>query len=1036
MQRTIEVRGARTHNLKGVSVTIPHRALTVVTGVSGSGKSSLAFDTLYAEGQMRYVESLSAYSRQFLEQMERPDVDSITGLPPAIALEQKNTVKNARSTVGTATEIADYLRLLYANVGETICPDCNLRVVKHTVTGAVDEVLGLPAGSRLLIVAPVACEDPSTGSGQAPSTGSGQSRPWDSLRRDLERLGFQRLWITGRMVETSAVAEADVPPQFEVVIDRLVLPVLRSSGAAAAEGGADPPAESRSRVAESLEAAFKVGHGRAVVVVMGKPAGEMPQQPGATLPLAPREYTGGRTDAGSPAGEATPLSPPVYSPGAKEGVASMPPAEARRLAFDIRFNCARCGREFPEPDPQLFSFNSAVGACPTCEGFGRVSGLDPAKIIPDPRRSIDNGVISCWQTPAYKELHRECRRACHARGIRTDVPYVDLPESARRFIWDGEGEWVGIRRFFDWLETKRYKVHVRVMIARYRGYYTCPACGGKRLRAEALNVWVGGRRLSDLVLVPVKDLRAWFDALRLAPEDEEKAAVLLREIRNRLAYLDDVGLDYLTLDRQTRTLSGGEAQRINLASALGSSLTNTLYVLDEPTVGLHTRDTQRLIGILRSLIGKGNTVVVVEHDPEVIEAAGHIVDMGPGAGEAGGQVIFEGPLEALTRSASAFAKASSLRSRGGFGGVGSADKSETARQLRVHADRAMAPYARRAKGWITLTGARQHNLKDLTVRIPLGLLACVTGVSGSGKTTLVHSVLYGQFKHRRGEPVEEVGACAGLDGTDTVDDIILVDQSPIGQSTRSNPVTYVKAYSAIRSLLADTPKARVAGITAGDFSFNVPGGRCEVCKGVGTVTYDMYFMADVTVVCQECGGKRFKKKVLDVRWNGKNVDDILDMTVDRAMAHFAGHEAVTRHLRPLVDVGLGYLRLGQNTASLSGGEAQRLKLASYLAAPRKGEHWLFIFDEPTTGLHMADVQVLLRTFHRLVHAGHSLLVIEHNLDFISQADWIIDLGPEGGAEGGRVIVEGPPETVAACEPSYTGRFLRLRGPVQTPAAKG
>ena len=983
MQRTIEVRGARTHNLKGVSVTIPHRALTVVTGVSGSGKSSLAFDTLYAEGQMRYVESLSAYSRQFLEQMERPDVDSITGLPPAIALEQKNTVKNARSTVGTATEIADYLRLLYANVGETICPDCNLRVVKHTVTGAVDEVLGLAPGSRLLVVASAARE----------------GRPWESLRRDLERLGFQRLWFApsstsgssdGRMVETSAVAEADVPDDFEVVIDRLVL--------------ADPTAESRSRVAESLEAAFKVGHGRAAVVVMGKPAGEMPKQPGSTLPLAPREYTGGRTDAGSPAGEATLLPPPVYSPGAKEGVASMPSSEARRLAFDIRFNCARCGREFPEPDPQLFSFNSAVGACPTCEGFGRVSGLDPDKIIPDPRRSIDNGAITCWQTPAYKEMHRECRRACRARGIRTDVPYVDLPESARRFIWDGEGEWVGIRGFFDWLETKRYKVHVRVMIARYRGYYTCPACGGRRLRPEALNVAVGGRRLSDLVLAPVKDLRAWFDGLRLAPEDEEKAAVLLREIRNRLAYLDDVGLDYLTLDRQTRSLSGGESQRINLASALGSSLTNTLYVLDEPTVGLHTRDTQRLIGILRSLIGKSNTVVVVEHDPEVIEAAAHVVDMGPGAGEAGGQVIFEGPLEALEKS----------------------DASETARQLMVHADRAMAPYARRAKGWITVTGARQHNLKDLTVRIPLGVLACVTGVSGSGKTTLVHSVLYGQFKHRRGEPVEEVGACAGLDGTDTVDDIILVDQSPIGQSTRSNPVTYVKAYSVIRDLLADTPKARVAGIAPADFSFNVPGGRCEVCKGVGAVTYDMYFMADVAVVCQECGGKRFKKKVLDVRWNGKNVDDILNMTVDQAMAHFADHVAVTGRLAPLVDVGLGYLRLGQNTASLSGGEAQRVKLASYLAAPRKGEHWLFIFDEPTTGLHMADVRVLLRTFHRLVHAGHSLLVIEHNLDFISQADWIIDLGPEGGAEGGHVVVAGPPDKVAACESSYTGRFLKRR----------
>ncbi|MBE3069434.1 MAG: excinuclease ABC subunit A, partial [Planctomycetes bacterium] len=542
MQRRIQVTGARTHNLKGIDVTVPHRALTIVTGVSGSGKSSLAFDTLYAEGQMRYVESLSAYSRQFLEQMERPAVDSITGLPPAIALEQKNTVKNARSTVGTATEIADYLRLLYASVGETICPDCNRRVVKHTVAGAVDETVELPAASRLLILAPVARGD----------------RPWDSLRRELERQGFRRLYLASRMVETAEAAEADVPGEFEVVIDRLVLD--------------DPPAAGRSRVAESLETALKAGHGRAVAVVLG--------------------------DARQ---------------------------EVRRLAFDVRFNCPGCGREFPEPDPQLFSFNSAVGACPTCEGFGRVSGLDPAKIVPDPRKSIDNGAITCWQTPAYKHLHRECRHACHAHGIRTDVPYVDLSEDARRYVWEGDPEyneegWCGVKGFFDWLETKRYKVHVRVMIARYRGYYPCPECGGRRLRPEALNVWVGGRRLADLAVLPVKDLRAWFDALRLTSYDEERAAVLLREIRNRLAYLDDVGLDYLTLDRQTRTLSGGESQRINLASALGSSLTNTLYVLDEPTVGLHARDTRRLVGILRSLIGKGNTVVVVEHDPEVIEA--------------------------------------------------------------------------------------------------------------------------------------------------------------------------------------------------------------------------------------------------------------------------------------------------------------------------------------------------------------------------------------------------------------------------------
>jgi len=923
MRRTIEVRGARTHNLQGIDVTIPHRALTVITGVSGSGKSSLAFDTLFAEGHMRYVESMSAYSRQFLEQMERPPVDAITGLPPAIALEQKNTVRNARSTVGTATEIADYLRLLFASIGETVCPTCGQKVVKHTVAMAVEEVLRQPGGSRLLVVAPLARGE----------------RPWESLRRELERQGFRRLWIGGALKDLADVAEADVATEVEVVVDRLVLDAV--------------PADGRARVAESLETAFKAGRGRAEVAVLAED----------------------RT-------------------------------ERERLRFDVRFFCARCDREFPEPDPQLFSFNSAVGACPTCEGFGRVSGLDESKIVPDPRRSIDNGAISCWQTPAYKQMHRECRRKCHAQGIRTDVPYVDLSQASKRFIWDGDeaADWPGVKGFFDWLETKRYKVHVRVMIARYRGYYPCPTCRGRRLRSDALCVFVAGKNLSDLVVMPVKGLRAWFDALSLGPADAEKAAVLLREIRSRLAYLDDVGLNYLTLDRQTRTLSGGESQRINLASALGSSLTNTLYVLDEPTVGLHARDTHRLLGILRSLIAKGNTLAVVEHDPDVIQAADHIVDLGPGAGANGGRIVFAGTVEELRAS----------------------EASETARQIRVHADRAMAPYARRPKGWITLARARAHNLKDLDVRIPLGVLCAVTGVSGSGKTTLVHNVLYGQFKQHRGESTDDVGACDAIEGTDDLSNMVLVDQSPIGQSTRSNPVTYVKAYATIRGLLAETPKARIAGTRPADFSFNVPGGRCETCKGVGTVTYDMYFMADVTVVCQECGGKRFKKKVLDVRWDGRNIDDILDMTVQEALRHFRDHAAIVVRLQPLVDVGLGYIRLGQNTASLSGGEAQRLKLAAYLAAPKKGEHYLFIFDEPTTGLHMADVQVLLTTFHRLVHAGHSLLVIEHNLDFVSQADWILDLGPEGGEAGGEIVAQGPPERVARCERSYTGRFLRER----------
>jgi excinuclease ABC subunit A len=982
MHRTIEVRGARTHNLKGIDCTVPHRRLTVVTGVSGSGKSSLAFDTLYAEGQMRYVESLSAYSRQFLEQMERPPVDSITGILPAIALEQKNTVKNARSTVGTATEIADYLRMLFATVGETICPGCGRKVEKHTVRGAVEEVLALGAGERLLVIAPVPRGE----------------RPWDSLRREIRRQGFRRLWLDGRMADLDEANEPAPGAEIEVIIDRLLL--------------ADPPRESRSRVAEALETAFKAGQGRAQVILLA-PADEAPR-PGARRPPPRRDA---RTEGALDSTPADCVLPDDAGPANSASAgAPRPPrkwTERARLPFDIRFNCARCGREFPEPTPQLFSFNSAVGACPTCEGFGRVSDLDPDKIVPDPRKSIDQGAITCWQTPAYKHLHHECRGACRRHGIRTDVPYMDLSDASREFIWEGDGtarddqpaeEWPGIRGFFDWLETKRYKVHVRVMIARYRGYYRCPECGGRRLRPEALNVRVGGQTVADLCFDPVKDLRRWFADLALPPEDEEKAAVLLREIRSRLAYLEDVGLSYLTLDRQTRTLSGGEAQRINLAAALGSSLVNTLYVLDEPTVGLHARDTKRLIGILENLIAKGNTVTVVEHDPDVIRAADHLIDLGPGAGEAGGEVIFEGPAE----------------------GLDACEASETAHQLRIHEDRALSPYGRRPKAWITVQGARQHNLKDLTVRVPIGLLCCVTGVSGSGKTTLVHSVLHGNFQHERGRAADEIGDCDAVEGLDAIDDAILVDQTPIGQSTRSNPVTYVKAYGAIRNLLAETPKARVAGIKPADFSFNVAGGRCETCKGVGTVTYDMYFMADVTVVCQECGGKRFKKRVLDVRWNGRNIDDILEMTVSEAMEHFAQHAGVTNKLRPLVDVGLGYVRLGQNTATLSGGEAQRLKLASYLAAPKKGQTYLFIFDEPTTGLHMADVRVLLRTFHRLVNAGHSVLVIEHNLDFVSQADWLIDLGPEGGEDGGHLVAEGPPEKVAACEASHTGRFLQRR----------
>jgi len=923
--RTIRVVGARTHNLKNISTQIPHRRLTVVTGVSGSGKSSLAFDTLYAEGQMRYVESMSAYSRQFLERMARPDVEEVSGILPAIALEQKNSVKNARSTIGTATEINDYLRLLFANAGVVICPECDKPVERFTVERAVEELARLPQDTRVTVTAEVGAEGMST---------------LASLKAELQRGGFTRVLVGDEVRRLDDVHLDDLQrpgggtepasgPRLEVVVDRFV---YRDDG--------------RSRAAEALETAFKLGAGRATV----------------------------RPEGGEP------------------------------LRFDTRFNCESCGREFCELEPELFSFNSAMGACSTCEGFGRVSGLDASKIIPDPMLSLAAGAVAPWRTPAYRELQRHLRRACRRQEINVDAPYKDLSDEAKRFVWEGDDEFPGIRGFFEWLETKRYKVHVRVMIARYRGYTTCPTCGGRRLRPEALCVLVGGKTVADVSAMCVKDLRPFFDRLDLGGERGERTHILLDEIRSRLRYLDDVGLGYLTLGRQTRTLSGGEAQRINLASALGSSLTSTLYVLDEPTVGLHPRDSHRLLEILHQLLGKGNTVVVVEHDPEIIRGAHHVLDLGPGAGEAGGHVVFEGPFDRLVDD----------------------DRSITGRALRHHMERAVSPYGRRPAGFLTVKGARQHNLRNIDVRIPLGVFVCVTGVSGSGKSTLVNDTLFAAWRNHAGGNGIECGEHDAVDGWEHIDDILMVDQSPIGRSTRSNPVTYVKAYDEIRKLLASTTRAKVAGIQVRDFSFNVPGGRCEECKGVGTLTFDMYFMADVTVVCSKCNGKKFQKKVLDIRYRGRNVDEILDMTVSEATGFFKDHRRVCDRLQPLADVGLGYLRLGQNTATLSGGEAQRLKLASFLAAQKSDRQYLLLFDEPTTGLHIADVRVLLQVFQRLVNAGHTVLVIEHNMDLITQCDWIVDLGPEGGDEGGRVVAEGPVREVAKATDSHTAAFLRQR----------
>lgn len=923
MDRQITVRGARTHNLQGINVVIPHGRLTVVTGVSGSGKSSLAFDTLYSEGQRLYVESMSAYARQFLERMERPPVESITGMLPSIALEQKNTVTNARSTVGTATETNDFLRLLFANIGRTACPDCGLEAERHSPETAVKFLGTLDEGARFLVVAPLAVES---------------KRHLGFLRESLAGAGFRRILHQGQVVELAGVSSRALAKanSLEIVVDRLVKRAGRLS-----------------RAADSIELAFRVSSHGAIIHEVDA--------------------------AGHP---------------------------AERHHFYAGLVCRSCGRGFPEPQPEMFSFNSGVGACPRCEGFGKDSCLDLDKVIPDRGVSLEAGAIAAWATPAYRKLFLWMLEMAQGAGVPTDVPYRKLSAAQKRWVVEGDGAarggFKGIRGFFAWLERKKYKVQNRIMIARYRRYVTCPDCGGARLKPEAQHVKVGGKSFPQLLEMPVPQLHTFFRKLKLSPPDAEAARSLLREILGRLEYLEDVGLSYLTLNRETRTLSGGEAQRIHLASALGSPLTNTLYVLDEPTVGLHAADTHRLLDILRALTAKGSTVVCVEHDPEIIEGADRVIDLGPGAGEHGGRVVFDGTPKALRRSA----------------------KGKTADYLRGRIALPSANRGRTPRRFITLRGASQHNLKNLDVRIPLRVLACVTGVSGAGKSTLVNSTLYANYLRRKGNRGPDPGRVRSIVGLKNIDDIILVDQTPIGRSTRSNAATYTKAYDGIRRLFAATRRARTLGMAARDFSFNVPGGRCETCQGIGTQTIDMQFLADVTIVCEQCGGKRFQKRVLDVTLDGRTILDALAMTVAEAIEFFKDTPTLVAKLEPLIEVGLGYLRLGQSTATHSGGEAQRLKLAAYLAKAEKHRHYLFIFNEPTVGLHMADVQVLMDVLQRLVDEGHSVLVVEHNLDVIRQADWVIDLGPGGGDAGGQLVAEGPPQAIMACTRSVTGKFLR------------
>ena len=948
-QEAIEVRGARVNNLKNISFSIPINRMTVVTGVSGSGKSSLAFDTVYAEGQRRYVESLSAYARQFLERMDKPDVDEVVGIAPAIAIRQKNSTRNPRSTVGTQTEIYDYLRLLYSRVGITICRVCGREVHRDSPESAADEVLEqLQDGTRFFVLFPADAgltETETNGTKPTRRNGETATRRKDKSPRlplsvspsqrvahimSLMQRGFTRLLHEGQQIDLSSPDDyqRDNFDNVYVLVDRLV----------ARE-------DVRQRLVDSLETCFREGHGQALM----QTAADKPQL----------------------------------------------------LRFAERFQCKYDGTVYARPEPRLFSFNNPFGACRVCQGFGNTIGIDMDLVIPNPGLTLLEGAIEPWTKPQFDWARTDLRRFCKAERIPMNVAFNQLTRIQQRAIINGKGEWSGVLGFFEFLETKKYKLHVRVFLSKYRGYTLCPECEGSRLRQEARDVRVGNRTMPEVTSLSIKYAAGFFDTLELSPEQSAIADRILFEIRRRLHFLVDVGLDYLTLDRLASTLSGGEAQRIQLATNLGSSLVGALYVLDEPSIGLHPRDNDRLIRLLQNLRDIGNTVLVVEHDAEMIRSADHILDIGPAAGELGGRLIYEGD----------------------FSGLLSDTHSLTGRYLRGEAE-IKEPKHRRPLQLkrLTIRGAGEHNLKNINVEIPLDMLVCVTGVSGSGKSTLIHDCIYAGLKKQRSDWQGHVGAFQKLEGGQHIDEVILVDQSPIGRTPRSNPVTYIKVYDAIRETFANTREAQARGLEPSHFSFNVPGGRCEVCQGDGTVTVEMQFLADVELVCEECKGTRFKQQILDVRYRGKNIHEVLDMTVREAITFFREVTKITNRLRLLDDVGLGYLRLGQSATTLSGGEAQRVKLAAHLSR-RAGAKTLYIFDEPTTGLHFDDINKLLAAFRALIGAGGSLLVIEHNLDVIKTADYVIDLGPEGGEAGGEVVATGTPEEIMRVKRSHTGHYL-------------